>query len=89
MKKKKKQKHIEIEGVVTGLSENSITVADEDRGEVKVDLTDKILVFHTKGRGTTSDIAIGDKVEIKLKNGRAVLVEIGREVEKVEGTGPP
>lgn len=86
LKKKKKQKNMEVEGVVTAITGNSLTVQDEDRGEVQINLSDKILVFRDGGRGTTSDIAVGDKVEIKLTNGRAVLIEVEREAQKVKGT---
>jgi hypothetical protein len=83
---KQKKKHMKIEGVVTAVTADSITVQDEDRGEVQINLNNKILVFHGEGRGSASDIHVGDKVEIRLKNGRAILIDIKREAQKVKGT---
>lgn len=86
IKMKKKHKKIEVEGTVTAVNGNSITIQDEDGKEFTFNLSNKILVFHGGGRGSLSSIAVGDKIEIKFKNGRAVLIDIERETKSIEGT---
>lgn len=86
IKMKKKQKKIEMEGTLTAVNGNSITVKDADGKEATFDLSDKILVFHSEGRGTITSLSVGDKIEIKFKNGRAVLIEIEKRAQKNEGT---
>lgn len=86
MKLKKKRNKIEMEGRITAISGNSLTIRDEDGKENTFDLSDKILVFHSDGRGSMASLSVGDKIEIKFKHGRAVLIEVEKKAQKIEGT---
>lgn len=80
-KLQKKLKKIELEGVVTDVTTNFISVKNENDNVTTYDVSDKVVVFHAEGRRTVSNISVGD--EIKFTNGHAVLIEVEKKAEQI------
>ncbi|GAX90951.1 S-layer homology domain-containing protein [Effusibacillus lacus] len=89
-KLKKKAHNFWFEGTVTDIDDDSITIEDEKGRDTTLEITDHTLVFNDRNRLDTSNIDVGDEVEIWALAGRALLIEIEEEaeqdIEEIKGT---